>query len=71
MTGFTDGAGAVRYQDAIELAQTSGERIVAPTFGMDVKPTSMKWSDISRGPTVEQVKTHIEKLSALARSHKR
>jgi hypothetical protein len=53
------------------MAQTSGERIVAPTFGMDVKPTSMKWSDISRGPTVEQVKTHIEKLSALARSHKR
>jgi hypothetical protein len=46
-------------------------RPLRPTdFGMDARPRSMRWSDVSRGPTRSELLTHLAKLArfvALAR----
>ena len=43
---------------------------MAHSFGMDTKPTSNNWADISRGPTLREVRDHVAKLHELAKSAK-
>ena len=33
-------------------------------FGMDSRPRSMRWSDVSKGPTRTEYLTHLAKLAS-------
>ena len=42
---------------------------MARSFGMDTRPVSARWADVIRGPSKKEVRAHVAKLAAYARSH--
>ncbi len=41
---------------------------MARSFGMNARPASMRWADVARGPSKQEVSAHIAKLAAYARN---